>query len=100
MTISLDYIKDLNREALDQANSTHYMKGARKGLSRELVEYISKEKNEPRWMLEHRLKSLEVFLKKPMPSFGPDLSGLNFDDIIYYAKPGEVTNENSWDPVQ
>ncbi|MBI2638706.1 Fe-S cluster assembly protein SufB [Candidatus Peregrinibacteria bacterium] len=99
MTATLNYIKDLNRETLDKANSTHYMKGARKGLSRELVEYISKEKNEPRWMLEHRLKSLEVFLKKPMPSFGPDLSGLDFDDIIYYAKPGEVTNAHSWDQV-
>lgn len=99
MTVALDYIKDLNRSTLDQANSTHYMKGARKGLSRELVEYISKDKNEPTWMLEHRLKSLEVFLKKPMPSFGPDLSGLNFDDIIYYAKPGEVTNAHSWDQV-
>jgi Fe-S cluster assembly protein SufB len=99
MTIALNYIKDLNRETLDQANSTHYIKGARKGLSRELVEYISKEKNEPKWMLEHRLKSLEVFTKKPMPNFGPDLSGLDFDDIIYYAKPGEVTNAHSWDQV-
>lgn len=99
MTVALDYIKDLNRSTLDQANSTHYMKGARKGLSRELVEYISKDKNEPTWMLEHRLKSLEVFLKKSMPTFGPDLSGLNFDDIIYYAKPGEVTNAHSWDQV-
>ncbi len=97
--VALDYIKDLDRTTLDQANSTHYMSGVRKGLDRELVEYISKEKNEPKWMLEHRLKSLDVFFQKPMPSFGPDLSGLNFDDIIYYAKPGEVTNAHSWDQV-
>lgn len=99
MTQTLDYIKDLNRETLDAANPTPYMKGVRRGLSTELIEQISADKNEPAWMLEHRLKSLDIFLKKPMPSFGPDLSGIDFDNIIYYAKPGEVTNAHSWDQV-
>lgn len=70
-----------------------------KGLSIKTVKSISKDKNEPLWMLSHRLKSLEVFLKKKMPSFGPDLSGLNFDEIIYYAKPGKVKNAHSWNKV-
>ena len=99
MPAALDYIKDLNRETLDSSNQTSYMKGVQKGLSRELVERMSEEKNEPKWMREHRLKSLDVFLKKAMPSFGPDLSALNFEEIIYYAKPGEVVNTNSWDRV-
>lgn len=50
-------------------------------------------------MRAHRLKSLEVFLSKPMPTWGPDLSRLNFDDIIFYARPGEMKPTNSWDKV-
>lgn len=99
MTITLDYIKDLNRTTLDSANPSAYMKGVRKGLSRELVEYISRDKGEPEWMLQHRLKSLDIFFQKPVPTWGADLSGVNFDEIIYYAKPGEVTNAHSWDQV-
>ncbi len=58
-----------------------------KGLSKKVVEAISSIKNEPEWMREKRLKSLEIFFQKPMPSFGPDLSSLNFDEITYYVKP-------------
>lgn len=97
---TLDYIANLNRETLDTANSSNYIgKNIRRGLSRELVEQISSDKKEPAWMLEHRLKSLEIFLQKPLPTWGPDLSKLHFDEIIYYAKPGDVTNANSWDQV-
>ncbi|MBI5412922.1 Fe-S cluster assembly protein SufB [Candidatus Peregrinibacteria bacterium] len=71
----------------------------KKGLTKEVIRRISKDKNEPAWMLEHRLKSFEIFVKEPMPSFGPDLSGLNLDEIIYYAKPGEVKNATSWKKV-
>jgi hypothetical protein len=99
MAITLNYIQNLNRETLDSANPSAYMKGARKGLSRKLVEYISRDKGEPEWMLQHRLQSLEVFFQKPVPQWGPDLSGVHFDEIIYYAKPGEVTNAHSWDQV-
>ncbi len=58
-----------------------------KGLSKKVVEAISSIKNEPDWMKERRLRSLEIFFQKPMPSFGPDLSLLNFDEITYYVKP-------------
>jgi Fe-S cluster assembly protein SufB len=75
------------------------MKNVKKGLSKELITRISKEKNEPKWMLEHRLKSLNVFLKTPMPNFGPNLSELDFENIIYYAKPGEIKNTHSWKNV-
>src|SRR5690349_4879350 len=71
---------------------------ARKGLNRELVEEISWQKDEPDWMRQKRLKSFEIFESKPMPSWGPDLSGLNFDDLTFYAPPGYKRNR-SWDDV-
>ncbi|GAB6933659.1 Fe-S cluster assembly protein SufB [Calditerricola satsumensis] len=70
----------------------------KKGLSREVVEEISRVKNEPDWMREFRLKALEIFFSKPMPTWGGDLSKLNFDDITYYVKPSERQGR-SWDEV-
>ncbi|TGB02209.1 Fe-S cluster assembly protein SufB [Halobacillus salinus] len=69
-----------------------------KGLTKEVVEQISNYKEEPQWMLDFRLKSLEQFYKMPMPQWGGDLSELNFDDITYYVKPSE-RSERSWDEV-
>ncbi|MBH0231024.1 Fe-S cluster assembly protein SufB [Halobacillus yeomjeoni] len=69
-----------------------------KGLTKEVVEQISNYKEEPKWMLDFRLKSLEQFYKMPMPQWGGDLSELNFDDITYYVKPSE-RSERSWDEV-
>ncbi len=69
-----------------------------RGLTREIVEEISKMKEEPEWMLEFRLKSLDQFYKMPMPQWGGDLSDLNFDEITYYVKPSEKS-ERSWDEV-
>lgn len=57
-----------------------------KGLSEAVVRELSAAKNEPEWMLEFRLKSLETFNKMPMQTWGADLSDINFDDIIYYQK--------------
>ncbi|ADH62913.1 FeS assembly protein SufB [Allomeiothermus silvanus DSM 9946] len=70
-----------------------------KGLSRRVVEAISYHKGEPQWMLDFRLKALEIFNSKPMPTWGGDLSGLNFDEIYFYAKPTEVRDAKSWDEV-
>ncbi|MEM3714730.1 MAG: Fe-S cluster assembly protein SufB [Thermoprotei archaeon] len=75
-----------------------YVYKTKKGLSREIVEEISRLKNEPTWMTEFRLKAFEVFVTKPMPQWGPDLSEINFDDIIYYIKPTEKKGR-SWDEV-
>ena len=70
---------------------------AEKGLSRDIVNQISSMKEEPQWMRDFRLKSLEIFESKPMPSWGGDI-GIDFQDIYYYLKP---TNEQgrSWDDV-
>jgi Fe-S cluster assembly protein SufB len=72
---------------------------AEKGLSRRVVEAISYHKGEPKWMLDFRLRALEIFESKPMPTWGGDLSGLNLDEIYFYAKPAEVRDARSWDEV-
>ncbi|WP_342528703.1 Fe-S cluster assembly protein SufB [Chryseomicrobium sp. FSL W7-1435] len=71
---------------------------SKRGLTREIVEEISRMKNEPAWMLDYRLKALEIFYAKPMPQWGGELGELNFDEITYYVKPSEQT-ERSWDEV-
>lgn len=70
----------------------------RKGLDNEVVEQISFMKGEPKWMLEFRLKALQHFLARPMPTWGGDLSQLNLDEIYFYAKPAEKEGR-SWDDV-
>lgn len=69
-----------------------------RGLSRAVVEYISAAKNEPDWMRQFRLRALDIFTLKKMPSWGPDLSAIDFANIIYYAKPGG-TQSRTWDDV-
>ncbi len=63
---------------------------ARRGLNEDVVRDISSRKNEPAWMLEMRLKALRMFERKPMPSWGSDLSGINFDSIKYFVKSTEA----------
>ncbi len=75
-----------------------YVFKSRKGIDREVVEQISYMKGEPAWMLEFRLKALEHFLKRPMPTWGGDLSRLDLDDIYYYVKPTD-TESKSWEDV-
>ncbi len=65
----------------------NYVFKAQKGLSREIVEQISYFKGEPHWMLQFRLKAYDIFLKKTVPTWGADLSKINFADIYYYIKP-------------
>lgn len=69
-----------------------------KGLNEEVIRTISKYKNEPEWMLDFRLKSYKAFLELNNPSWGPDLSSINFDDYTYYIKSSKKT-ENDWEDV-
>ena len=71
---------------------------SRKGLDEEVIRQISHFKEEPEWMLEFRLKAYRHFLQRPMPAWGPDLSGLKLDDIYYYVRPSEIDQKN-WDDV-
>jgi Fe-S cluster assembly protein SufB len=70
----------------------------RKGLDEDVVRQISALKGEPEWMLEFRLKALEHFMQRPIPTWGGDLSQLNLDEIYYYVKPAEAEGR-SWDDV-
>ena len=75
-----------------------YVFKSRKGLDQDVVKDISRMKGEPEWMLKYRLKALEHFKKRPTPTWGPDLSTLDLDDIYYYVKPTEK-EESSWDDI-
>lgn len=71
---------------------------AQRGLSEAVVRNISTLKNEPEWMLALRLKSLKLFEKKPMPHWGADLSGIDFDSIKYFVRSTEK-QATSWDDL-
>src|SRR5262249_16622116 len=75
-----------------------YVFKSRKGLDAEIVSQISAMKNEPEWMREFRLNALEIFFQKPMPTWGGDLSQMDFQDIYYYVK-ASAGQEKSWDDV-
>jgi Fe-S cluster assembly protein SufB len=77
----------------------NYLYKAPKGINREIVEKISEFKNEPQWMREFRLKALEHFLARPMPTWGsPMLAEVDFDDIHYFVRASEKAGR-SWDEV-
>ncbi len=80
-------------------DAENYLFKVPKGLTRELVEQISAFKNEPQWMREFRLKALEHFLARPMPTWGsPHLAEVDFDDIHYFVRASERA-ERSWNDV-
>ena len=67
-----------------------------KGLNEAVIRELSAAKDEPEWMLDFRLKSYETFKKMPMQTWGPDLSEIDFDDLIYYQKASDKP-ARSWD---
>ncbi|NUT47149.1 MAG: Fe-S cluster assembly protein SufB, partial [Saccharothrix sp.] len=71
---------------------------ARRGLNEDVVRDISAKKNEPEWMLEFRLKALRLFERKPMPTWGSDLSGIDFDNIKYFVRSTEK-QAATWDDL-
>jgi len=71
---------------------------SRKGLDREIVKQISDLKGEPEWMRDFRLKSLEIFEQKPLPTWGGNVAEIDFQDIYYYVKPTDA-EVKSWDDV-
>ncbi len=71
---------------------------AQMGLSEDVVREISRNKGEPEWMLEYRLKAYEAFKQKPMPAWGADLSHIDLQNIYYYIKPTDA-EKRTWDDV-
>jgi len=76
----------------------NYLFKPEKGLNPEIVKKISEMKNEPKWMYDYRLKSLEKFENSPLPNWGADLSTINFNDIYYYIKPINK-QQSSWEDL-
>lgn len=79
-------------------DSDDYSKGVPKGINEDIIRYISKTKNEPEWMLERRLRAFNFFERKPIPTWGADLSSLNFDDFKYYVRPTD-RQVSDWDDL-
>ena len=86
------------QQQYDFINPEDYVFKSGKGLNREIVEKISEMKGEPQWMLDYRLKAYNHYLKRAIPTWGPDVAKLDLDDIYYYVKPTEGM-EKSWDDV-
>ena len=91
-------VEDINRNIYDIRNEDNYDFKMKKGLTEEIVREISKEKNEPDWMRDLRLESLKIYNKLELPTWGPDLSELNMDEISTYVRPKSKLN-SSWDDV-
>lgn len=91
--LEMDYSKYDFKDSTDL-----YVHLSKKGLSKDVVTSISKMKDEPQWMLDFRLRSYEAFMKRPMPTWGADLSTIDFQNIYYYAKASDKA-EKSWDDV-
>ena len=87
------------KEAMDTAVRSKDSYVAEPGVINEaLVRFISKDKKEPEWMLDKRLKALKLFNKTPMPKWGPDLGKLDMGKIIFYRKPN-AKETNNWEEV-
>lgn len=91
------YIEEIDRNIYDikDRDDGYHIKN---GLTEEIVREISESKDEPEWMLEHRLKSLEIYNKMEMPAWGPSLHELDMDNIVTYVKPN-VGMTNNWDDL-
>ena len=89
---------DISRTTYDDANVSRTKFVAPKGLTRETVLEISRQKNEPTWMLEKRLKAFELFEKTALPSWGPSLAALDLTKITYFVRP-DTKESTSWDDV-
>lgn len=89
---------NLNRELYDKADQHKAKYIAKPGLNEEIVRLISKTKNEPPWLLEKRLKGLELFNQTPMPAWGPDLSKLDINEIVFFVDPN-AKETDKWEEV-
>ena len=93
-----EYLEKLGEYKYGFSNPDTSVFNTGRGLNADVVAQISAMKGEPQWMLDFRLKALAHFQSRPIPTWGPDLSNLNLDDLIYYVKPSDKEGR-SWDDV-
>ncbi len=94
-----DIFANLDRKTFEHKNDYSYQSDFERGLTEQIVRDISADKNEPAWMLDFRLDSLAKYQEMPMPTWGPDLSDLDLEKIVYYAYDKAQENSKSWDDV-
>lgn len=92
------FVEDIDRSLYDFRNEDKDAYRIEDGLTREIVEQISREKHDPEWMREFRLKSLEIYNNSRMPQWGPSIDGLNMDNIVTYVRPN-TTMQGKWEDV-
>ena len=93
------YVEDVDRSLYDFRNVDEDVYKVAEGLTPEIVRQISKEKNDPEWMLELRLKSLDIYNNMEMKPWGPPIDGLHMDNIVTYIKPKDNKMSADWDEV-
>jgi len=90
---------DLGRYQLGWSDvEDYYVFKPKKGLNEDIVREMSWMKGEPQWMTDRRLKALRYFQRRPMPTWGGDMSGIDFDNIFYYIKPIDK-QVSAWDQL-
>jgi len=92
------YVDDIDRSLYDIRDDVEYSYKAENGLSEAIIREISEKKNEPEWMLQFRLRCLEIYHQLDIPTWGPDISDLDIANIVTYVKP-KTDLKNSWDDV-
>ncbi len=93
-----EQLEQLGAYKFGWSDADSYADTAKRGLTEEVARDISARKNEPQWMLDLRMKGLKLFEKKPMPTWGADLSGIDFDNIKYFVKSTEK-QAATWDDL-
>nr|WP_300003080.1 Fe-S cluster assembly protein SufB [Tissierella sp.] len=98
MTRKKTHIEDISRDIYDIKDSDNSSYKSDKGLTEDIIKEISLQKNEPQWMLDFRLNSLEIYNSKPIPGWAVDLTDLNMEDITTYIRPNAKPS-HSWEDV-
>ena len=91
-------VADIDRSIYDIRDEENDAYRMQSGLTPEIIEKLSKEKNDPVWMQQFRLQSLQIYNETPVPDWGPSLEGLDIDNIATYVRPN-TKMQNNWENV-
>ncbi|HHV09905.1 MAG TPA: Fe-S cluster assembly protein SufB [Clostridiales bacterium] len=92
------YVDDINRSIYDKKDKVNAAYQTSRGLTPEIVDQISREKKDPQWMREFRQKALQIYHELELPVWGPNIDGLNMDDIVTYVRP-DTKLQLTWEEV-
>ncbi len=92
-------VADIDRSLYDFRYEDADSYKVKEGLTEDIVSQISEEKGDPEWMREFRLRALKIYNETPVPDWGPDLAGLDMDNIVTYVRPNTERMHTSWEDV-